>query len=491
MNLDPVACYSALSSRDSRFDGKFYIAVKSTGIYCRPICPAPTALYKNCLFYSTAAGAESAGFRPCLRCFPESSPSFSVNLKMSETVRHALQIIEHEGGDGQKVDDIARRLGISSRHLRRTFQQQLNVSPTQVITTKRVQMAKKLINETQLTMSQIAMASGFPSTRQFNADIRKTYQKTPSALRKGTNATDASESVLVVNMAYRPPFSWLQIEKYFQPRLIDGVEQFSEGVYRRVLKLDGQCGIIRVGTPPHSNNLTLEVPGMFWRHLPKIIQKSRELFDLDSDPQGIDHYLSSDSHLAKTIKLKPGVRILGAWSFFELSLRTIIGQQITVVGAATITRRLVEKTGEPLAKKFLTSMSDADQKIVCLFPAAEHLVDADLSNIGLTTARIDTIKRFSEAYLRGCFEITPPVDTRKVMASLTSIKGIGPWTANYIAMRALRDPDAFPAADLGLIKAYGQINGDKVTAGELAEISEQWRPWRGYAAMYLWNSLHD
>lgn len=491
MSLDPVACYSALSSRDSRFDGKFFIAVKSTGIYCRPICPAPTALFKNCLFYSTAAVAESAGFRPCLRCFPESSPAFSNNLSVSETVQHALQMIEHEGGDGQKVDDIAEHLGISSRHLRRTFQQQLHVSPSQVITTKRVQMAKKLINETQLTMSQIAMSSGFPNTRQFNAEIKKTYHKTPSALRKGTKGSDANASILMIKLAYRPPFNWQQIEKYFQPRLIDGVEQFSEGVYRRVLKLDDQYGIIRIGKTGSSHNLILEVPGIFWRHLPKIIQKSRELFDLDSDPQGVEEYLSSDNNLLKTIKLKPGIRILGAWSFFELSLRTIIGQQVTVVGAATITRRLVEKNGEPLPKKFLTSMTANEESIHCLFPTAEHLVNANLSNIGLTTRRIETIKRFSEAYLRGDFQITPPVDTNKVMACLTSIKGIGPWTANYIAMRALRDPDAFPAADLGLVKAYSQIKGEKITAAELLEISEQWRPWRGYAAMYLWNSLYD
>ncbi len=489
MNLDPVACYRALCSRDSRFDGKFFVAVKSTGIYCRPICPAPTALSKNCQFFSTAAGAESAGFRPCLRCFPESSPSFFANTSVSETVRQALMLIEHENSESRSVEDIAQNVGVSSRHLNRIFQQQLNLSPSQIIKTKRLQMAKKLISETPLTMSQIAMTSGFPSTKQFNAEIKKIFNRAPSDLRNVVKSNETTASVLTINLAYRPPFNWLQIERYFQSRLSEGVDLFSEAVYRRDLQLYEQYGKIRVSHNANSRSLTLEVPGVFWRHLPKIIRKTRQLFDLDSDPQSIDHHLSQDPYLTKTIEMKPGIRILGSWSFFELSLRTIIGQQITVVGAATITRRLVEKNGEPIEDSFRRAMVSHDQPIHCLFPTAEHLVNADLSNIGLTATRIETIKRFSEAYLRNTFRFKAGVDSKMVMASLMSVKGIGPWTANYIAMRALRDPDAFPAADLALLKAYNKFNGDAVSAAELLSVSEKWRPWRGYAAMYLWNSL--
>lgn len=487
MILDPDICHKALSSRDPRFDGKFFVGVKSTGVYCRPVCPAPTALAKNCRFYTQAAAAELDGFRPCLRCFPESSPGRPAVGISSNTVRKALHIIEHHRDQTLQIENLAASVGVSDRHLRRVFIKHLGVSPMQLIKTRRVQLAKKLIGETPLTMSRIAMIAGFPNTRQFNTEIRNSYNKTPTELRRGTYFKDHSS--LSLKLAYRPPLDWQQIENYMQLRLMDGVENFSNGTFQRVLKLGDTIGVIEVKNDPANNLLNVKIPSAFWRHIPEILSRVRTLFDLNSDSTALEKSLGKDKHLRGIVARQNGMRVLGCWSFFELTVRTIIGQQVSVAGAATVNRRLIERAGEAIPASIREANEHWPAKITTLYPSAEKILAANFDAIGMPTARTKTVKAFSQAYVDGEFNQFATESAEETMSNLTNIKGIGKWTANYVAMRALRDPDAFPAADLGLIKAYRAISHSNVSAAELLEISQQWRPWRAYAAMHLWHSL--
>lgn len=481
MKLEPTICYNALLSRDARFDGKFYIAVRTTGVYCRPICPAPTALQKNCTFYPTAATAEKAGYRPCLRCFPESSPAFTPTSISSETVLKAVRYIQEGDFEQMSTADIAGAVGVSTRHLRRLFEEHVGVSPMELIKTRRVQLAKKLLNDTNLPMSKIAFVAGFPSIAQFNAEIKATYNRTPTALRKLRKVADTGSS-LSIKLFYRPPLNWQQIQDYFRQRLITGVESFSGGRYARLLMLDESYGVIGVAHHENHDYLTLTVPARFWGHLQFIIRKVRELFDLDADTLGIATDLATDDSLRQVISLNQGIRLLGSWDFYELSIRAIIGQQITVAGATTLTTRLIKTLSEP-------ANVELPRDLHGLFPLPEKVAKADLEALGFTKSRADTLKRFSAAYHAGDLEFDNLAGLPEKLAKLIEIKGIGDWTANYIAMRALRETDAFPAADLGLLKAYGMVSGQDVSAKELAAKSEAWRPWRAYAAMYLWQSL--
>ena len=480
MKLDPLICYNALSSRDSRFDGKFYIAVRTTGVYCRPICPAPTALLKNCTFYTSATAAEVAGYRPCLRCFPESSPDFVPDNISSEIVISAIIHIQRGELEEGNIESLASSFGVSSRHLRRLFEEHLGVSPMQLIKTRRVHLAKKLINETQLSMSKIAFIAGFPNVRQFNSEIKKTYGKPPTELRRRKTIKDSS--TISIKLSYRPPLNWHQIEEYLKPRLITGVECFRDGCYRRALKLNGEYGIIEVKCSDSKHNLTLSVPTQFWPHLQLIIRKTRELFDLDADTETIESHLSNDHNLRKIIENSEGSRVLGAWDFFELSLRAIIGQQVTVLGAATLTGRFVEHYGDPLPPGF-------DQHLFRLFPTPEQVIGGNVKDVGFPNTRANTITDYCKAYINGDFEFEGRTSLDEIIAKLTSVKGVGDWTANYIAMRALRETDAFPSGDLGLTKAYGFLTQENTTPKELSLVSEKWRPWRSYAAVHLWNSL--
>lgn len=483
MKLEPTICYNALLSRDARFDGKFFIGVGTTGVYCRPICPAPTALQKNCTFYPTAATAERAGYRPCLRCFPESSPAFVPSAISSELVLEAIRYIDESETEQASTASIAEELGISSRHLRRLFAENLGVSPMQLIKTRRVQLAKKLLNETSLPMSKVAFVAGFPSIAQFNVEVKKTYGRTPGSLRNLRKvANDAGG--LSIKLFYRPPFNWQQIQDYLGPRLITGVECFRAGKYQRLLKLGETYGVIEVAHDAAFDYLTLTVPAGFWQYLQLIIRKVRRLFDLDADTQGIADDLSVDQNIKQIIGLNPGIRLLGAWDFYELSIRAIVGQQITVAGAATLTARLIQSLGEPVDM-------DLPDGLCGMFPNPDCVAGADLEKLGFTKARAETLRRFSQSYLDGKLQFERSIGLQKMLEKLVSLKGIGDWTANYIAMRALQETDAFPSGDLGLLKAYGVLVGRDTTEKDLSVVSEMWRPWRSYAAMYLWHSLKN
>ncbi|WP_420430110.1 AlkA N-terminal domain-containing protein [Kordiimonas sp.] len=484
MMLDTQICYNALKSRDARFDGKFYIAVRTTGVYCRPICPAPTAHYKNCTFYATAARAETAGYRPCLRCFPEQAPGYVPREVASDIVIKAIDMIQHDPLENGNMEALAEDLGISSRHLRRLFEEHLGISPMQLVKTRRVQMAKKLITETSLSMTQIAFIAGFPTIAQFNVEMKKTYFEAPSALRRrykhGPKHSASDKNRLHIRLAYRPPYDWAQVGEYLAGRMVAGVERFEHGRYRRLLTFDDASGVIEVCGEGRGNWLTLHVPMTLWPHLQHIIAKCRALFDLDADTDRIETRLANNPLLKAITNAKPGARVLGAWDPFELAIRAIIGQQITVVGATTLTNRLVEHTSGDKAV-----MVEGERWLP--FPTPEEVIAAPLEKLGFIRTRAATLRAFSQRYGRGDLTFPRTTTLEEKLDRLTAIKGIGPWTAGYIAMRGMGEPDAYPYGDLGLVKAYG-LTG-KSAAKELHAALEAIRPWRAYATMHLWRSL--
>lgn len=484
MMLDADICYSALRSRDARFDGKFYIAVRTTGVYCRPICPAPTAHYKNCTFYMTAARAEMAGYRPCLRCFPEQAPGYVPRELASEIVVKAVDLIQRAPLESGDMEAVAQDLGISSRHLRRLFEKHLGISPMQLVKTRRVQMAKKLITETSLSMTKIAFIAGFPTIAQFNSEIKKTYFEPPTSLRQryrhGPKHSASDKNRLHIRLAYRPPYDWAQAGDYLAGRMVAGVEHYEQGYYRRLLTFDEASGVIEVCHEGRGNWLTLHVPTTLWPHLQHIISKCRTLFDLDADTDRIEAHLANHPLLKAIASERPGARVLGAWDQFELAIRAIIGQQITVAGATTLTNRLVEHTS---ADKAVT----AEGKRWLPFPSPEEVIKAPLEKLGFIQNRAATLRAYSERYKQGDLTFPRATTLEGKLSCLSSIKGIGPWTAGYIAMRGMGEPDAYPYGDLGLVKACG-LTGSSA-AKELHAALEAIRPWRGYAAMHLWRSL--
>jgi AraC family transcriptional regulator of adaptative response / DNA-3-methyladenine glycosylase II len=475
MNLDWRVCSRARLSRDPRFDGKFFIAVRGSRVYCRSICPAPTAKEKNCLYFPTAAAAAEAGYRPCLRCRPESSPGTPAWLGTSSTVSRALRLISESGlGDGG-VDDLAERLGVGSRHLRRLFLKHLGATPSAVARTRRLDFAKKLIDETTLPMSHVALASGFGCVRRFNADVRKTYHRTPTQIRRlMRKKTTLPENQYLFRLRFRPPYDWDGILAFLAARATPGVEMVESGAYRRSISLSGGHGHFEVSLDETHHALAVRVQFGDPCSLFSIIERIRAMFDLNADWAAIAPSLKTDAVLARQVEARPGLRVPGCWNGFELATRAILGQQITVKGATALAGRLVETFGQPFA---------AAEGISHLFPSPEILADARIAGIGMPRARAETIRDLARAACDGRITFGKVVDSDVLLNRLCEIPGIGKWTAQYVAMRALGEPDAFPAGDVGLMHALGAKN---VT--ELEQRAEKWRPWRAYAAMYLWSA---
>ena len=475
MNLDWRVCSRARLSRDPRFDGKFFIAVRGSRVYCRSICPAPTAKEKNCLYFPTAAAAAEAGYRPCLRCRPESSPGTPAWLGTSSTVSRALRLISESGlGDGG-VDDLAERLGVGSRHLRRLFLRHLGATPSAVARTRRLDFAKKLIDETTLPMSHVALASGFGCVRRFNADVRKTYHRTPTQIRRlMRKKTALPENQYLFRLRFRPPYDWDGILAFLASRATPGVEMVQSGAYRRSISLSGGHGHFEVSLDEAHHALAVRVQFGDPRSLFSIIERIRAMFDLNADWAAIAPSLKTDAVLARQVEARPGLRVPGCWNGFELATRAILGQQITVKGATALAGRLVGTFGQPFA---------AAEGISHLFPSPEILADARIAGIGMPRARAETIRDLARAACDGRITFGKVVDSDALLNRLCEIPGIGKWTAQYVVMRALGEPDAFPAGDVGLMHALGAKN---VT--ELERRAEKWRPWRAYAAMYLWSA---
>ncbi len=481
MLLDHDTCYRALLSRDARFDGRFFTGVLTTGIYCRPTCPARTPYRKNVRFFMCAAAAEEAGFRACFRCRPETAPGSPAWIGSSSTVARALHLIDHGALDEGDVDALAQHLGVGSRHLRRLFDEHLGTSPVAVAQTRRVHFARKLIDETRLPMAHVAFASGFASIRHFNASVKKAFLSTPTALRcKARQGTDHASNGLTLSLPYRAPLDWKSLLDFMRLRATPEVESVDGNCYRRTIVINHIRGIIEARPATSGNEILLRVYLGDTTSLIHVAQRVRSLFDLAADPSEIESVLTSQPRMAAPLRRWPGLRVPGAWDGFELAVRAILGQQISVQGATTLAGRLAARYGEPIPE-------GKSMGLMRLFPKPEVLAKRDLSKIGITTARITSIRRLARLVDQGNLKLDGSADPAQTKAQLMSIPGIGPWTAEYIAMRALRDPDAFPVSDLGLRK--GASRGENpLTTKQLEKLSESWRPWRAYAAMHLWKS---
>ena len=490
MELDPGTCYRAMASRDARFDGRFFVTVLTTGIYCRPICPAPNPRPENCRFVASAAAAEEAGFRPCLRCRPETSPGTPAWSGTSATVSRGLRLIAEGALDTGGVEQLAGRLGVGTRHLRRLFATHLGASPVAVAQTQRVQLGKRLIDETDFPMSEVAYSAGFASVRRFNEAIARTYGRPPRALRRhsGPETPPGPAEGLTVRLAYRPPFRWDALLRFLGPRAIPGVEAVAEDRYARSFTLDGTAGVLEAREATGSNHLIVGIRLSRSVRLTPVVERLRRLFDLGADPAAIDPLLVCDPMLAPLVAASPGLRVPGAFDGFELGVRAVLGQQVSVAGATTLIGRLVERFGAPLAMPDLVmSPGGVDPGLTRLFPTPERLADADVAAIGMPKARARAVGAFARAVASGGLRLDGSLDLNEAVGRLGALPGFGPWTAHYIAMRALGEPDAFPASDLGLLRAAARM-GTPLDAGQLARRADRWRPWRAYGAMHLWNS---
>jgi AraC family transcriptional regulator of adaptative response / DNA-3-methyladenine glycosylase II len=481
MDLSHDACYRAIQTRDARFDGRLFIGVHTTGIYCRPICPARTPKKENVSFYASAAAAQEAGFRPCLRCRPEASPDLAVWRGTANTVARAAQLIEAGALDDGSVDALATRLGVGERQLRRLFQQHVGASPIAVAQTRRILLAKQLIHQTNLPMAEIAMASGFGSVRRFNEAFQTLYKRPPAKLRGARRAAepDRRGNEIAIKLPYRAPYDWDTIVSFLAARAIPNVETVSGDAYARTIALGGEHGTIRVARGAGDwLNVTVDFPRV--NALPAIIARVRRVFDLAADPAVIGAHLREDPKLAPLIAARPGLRVPGAWDGFELAVRAILGQQITVGAATRLAGILANTFGEKLA--------NPQPDLTRAFPSATTIAKADLSVLGMPGARIRSLTSLAAAVAADPHIFGARRGLDEAITQLRGLSGIGEWTAQYIAMRELREPDAFPASDIGLLRAMADKDGTRPTPAWLSARAEKWRPWRAYAALHLWAS---
>ena len=475
MKLDPDICYQALLTRDARFDGCFFAAVASTGIYCRPVCPVKTPRRQSCSFFPSAAAAEAAGFRPCLRCRPELAPGNSSIEANARLAHRAASLIEDGILDGLRLSGLAQRLGVTDRHLRRVFRTELGASPVRFAQTNRLLLAKRLLTDTSLSITDVAMASGFSSVRRFNTLVKEHYRMSPTGLRR--KAGHGGSDSITLQAGYRPPLAWEELIAFLGTRAIEGVESISEGRYRRSVRVEAggrtHCGWIEVLRSHRRPTLVVRLDGALIGVIPQILAGVKRLFDLSSHPIEIASVLGA---LAQD---RPGLRVPGAFDGFETAVRAILGQQITVKAATTVAGRFAEALGEPIQTPF--------QEIRRLFPRPREIAECSVSKIaelGIVSQRAKSIIELARAIADGTLCLDPGVDVEETLKALMNLPGVGVWTAQYVAMRALAWPDAFPHTDHGVMKAMNETSPANVLAA-----AEKWRPWRAYAAMHLWTSL--
>jgi AraC family transcriptional regulator of adaptative response / DNA-3-methyladenine glycosylase II len=486
MDMDFEACRRAFLTRDPRFDGRIFGAVRTTGIYCRPICPARTPKPVNMTFYPTAAACQEAGYRPCLRCRPEASPDLGAWRGTSNTVSRALALIEAGAMDGGDVDGLASRLGVGERQLRRLFRQHLGASPVAVAQTRRVLLAKQLIQETLLPMGELALAAGFGSVRRFNETFQQLFDRPPGALRR-SRAEEASAAAggITVKLPYRAPYDWAAMIGFLAARAIPGIESVTPRRYARTLAVDGAVGVVTVSPGP-GDYLVAEIRFPKVQALPAVIARIRRVFDLTADPGLIGAHLSQDPALAPLVAARPGLRAPGAWDGFELAVRAILGQQITVTAARGLAAKLVEAYGAHIDDPFAASLG-----LTRAFPTPAAIVGQDIAALGMPRARGAALEALARTVAADPTIFTPRGDLESAIAALKALPGVGEWTAQYIALRELREPDAFPQADIGLLRGMADETGLRPTPAELFERAETWRPWRAYAAQHLWAADAD
>jgi AraC family transcriptional regulator of adaptative response / DNA-3-methyladenine glycosylase II len=473
MQLTDDARYAAMVARDPRFDGVFFVGVRTTGVYCRPICPARTPGRTRCEFFASPALAERAGYRACFRCRPELAPGSTTPLEAVDTlVASAAQKIGEGVLNDRSLDDLAAELGVSARHLRRATEAKLGVSPVELAQSRRLALAKQLIQDTTLPLTSIAYAAGFRSVRRFNAVFSARMGRSPTSLRRAV-AKPGDAGALTLRLDYRPPYDWAHILTFLRARAIPGVEVVGDDVYRRVVHLDGNAGTIDVTHAERA--LRLRVSPSLLPVLMPLVARVRRMFDLDAQPAAIAAVLRRDPLLAPYVKRRPGLRVPGAIDPFEASVRALLGQQVSVAAATTLAGRFAAQLG--------TAVSPAEFR----FPTPREVVAAGVDRIaklGLPGARAAAIHTFAHAIARGDIVLDVAADLDTFVGRLVELPGIGPWTAHYLAMRALHVPDAFPAADLGVQKALDRSGARAAEARAAA-----WRPFRAYAVMHLWSSL--
>ncbi len=476
-------CYRALQTRDPRFDGRFFTAVRTTGIFCRPICPAPTPKPENCQFFTSAAAAHAAGFRPCLRCRPELSPDLLLYVTTASTVNQALRLIGEGFLDQAGVVELANRLGVGDRHLRRLFDQHLGVSPVAVAQTRRMLFAKQLIDQTTLPITDIAIAAGFQSLRRFNAAILATYQKSPRELRRlQVVEQPAPAAEIQLKLTFQPPYHWDALVHFLKPRLMTGVERITSASYCRSIELEGAQGAVLVRPVPNADYLLAQICFPKVTALNQIVERLRQLFDLRANVGEVAAHLQADPQLCLSVAVLPGLRIPGCWDPFELAVRAILGQQVSVSAAATLASRLVQRYGKPFCLEGANQQWVAAIDLSAIFPDPAILAEADLTEIGITSARACAIQALAAKVATDRQFFQKLGDLAAAVEKLCELPGIGFWTAHYIAMRALREPDAFPSSDLGLRRTFDP----PMSTRTLEARSQVWRPWRAYAAMHLW-----
>ncbi len=452
MKLTAPICYRALLARDARHDGRFFTCVKTTGIYCRPICPARPPKLENCRFVATAAAAQEAGFRPCLRCRPESSPDLDAWRGTSATVSRGLKLIEAGALDGGDVAMLADRLDIGERQLRRLFRKHLGAAPVTVAQTRRVLLAKQLIHQTDLSMIQVALASGFGSVRRFNETFQSLYHRPPGELRRHKALATSSPEISLL-LPYRPPYHWDAMIQFLAARAIAGLEVVSHDRYSRAIELDGTIGSITVGHEPAHSALRVVVRFPKLEALSAIIARVRRLFDLSTDPGPIERALCSDPVLAPLVKARSGLRVPGAWGAFEVAVRAILGQQITVRAATQLATRLVSTFGTPVTEGIdVPGLTHS-------FPGPERFNADALAQLGMPRSRAQALAGMALAVRKDQRLLDPRGDLSDAVAHLCTLPGIGEWTAQYIAMRALGESDAFLAGDVGLQRKFTLMTG--------------------------------
>ncbi len=484
MHLDRDACYRAMLTRDARFDGQFFIGVRTTGIYCRPICPARTPKLANVVFLPSAAAAQAAGFRPCLRCRPETSPDLAAWHGTAATVSRAMALIAAGALAEGPVDALAARLGIGERQLRRLFRRHLGATPQAIAQTRRVLFAKQLITDTTLPMTEVALAAGFGSTRRFNDTFRTLYGRPPGRLRRA-GVTETHASAIDLILAFKPPYDWDALIGFLAARAIRGVESVRPDSYTRSIALGGAVGTVTVRPAAGRAGLAATIRFPVVTALPAIVARLRHLFDLGADPSVIGAHLATDPTMARLVAARPGLRVPGAWDGFELAVRGILGQQITVGAATALAGKLVATYGVTLPP----ANDPALAGLTHVFPSPERLAEAGdiAATIGMPGRRAAAIVALAQAAAADPRLFQPGRGLDEAIALLCALPGIGAWTAQYIAMRALREPDAFPAGDIGLLRAMATPAG-RPTPGGLAAHAAAWRPWRAYAALHLWAS---
>ena len=486
--LDADACYRAVAAHDARFDGAFFIGVTSTGIYCRPVCRVKTPRRENCRFFAHASQAEGAGFRPCLRCRPELAPqtlAWSAQDASALLAQHAARLLDSPDAWGDEVPSVAglaARLGVSDRHLRRVFEAELGVSPMDWLQTRRLLAAKQLLADTRLPVAQVALAAGFASLRRFNAAFAAQYRMSPTALRRDGSEAKPGDGI-AVTLGYRPPYDVREMLQFLQQRGIAGVEQIDVAAHTvaRTLRLDDDtCGWVACRFEPEQHRVQVRVADSLAPQLPRVIARVRAWLDLDADPAAIHAVLGAD------FPALAGLRVPGTLDGFELAVRAVVGQQVTVAAARTLTTRLVERFGTPLATPI--------DGLTRLFPSPAALAAAsgdELGQLGLVRQRQAAIHALAQAVSSGQISLHAGADVQTTMDALKALPGIGAWTADYIALRALRWPDAFPSGDMALQKALAP-EGQRLTARAAESRAERWRPWRAYAVIRAWHSpLHS